>query len=206
MTVVPGIPGMPGMPGGPCGPGGPGGPWGPLGPGGPAFLPGKHKDRHHPGLWGGKWEVGDGSLLAQDSQGGCPTAPHREDNAASGAGPVSTLQAPSCWELHSNKARGLSGASQGMEAQGSSSHSSGHPALGMGSAHKSHALGLVTSLRTWDDLWMQSGYSHSTFQCTQPQLGCSGPHEPLCSCSICWVSMESRDHLSYLLHRIRIGR
>lgn len=119
MTVVPGIPGMPGMPGGPCGPGGPGGPWGPLGPGGPAFLPGKHKNRHYLGLQDGLGAAGNGRLGMDHSwlQAGMRRSlrtarvgvlwlhttrtmlPTGQDQATS-------LQAPSCWELHLNEAWG----------------------------------------------------------------------------------------------------
>lgn len=209
------------MPGGPCGPGGPGGPWGPLGPGGPAFLPGKHKDRRHLGLWGGLGAARNGRLGMDHSWlqagrrrslrtagVGVPQLHTTRTMLPTGQDRVTTLQAPSRWELHLNEARGHSRASQGLEAQGvsshSSGHSSGHSALSTGSVLKSHGLELVTSLQIWDDLWIQSGCSQSAFQCTQARLECYSPDEPLHGYSDCWVLMENRDNPSYLLHpRIR---
>lgn len=141
-----------------------------------------------------EWEAGDGSLLAQHSRGGGPTAPHNEDNAASRAGPCRLLPAGNYAET---RLGGSSGPLKGWKIRVTP--------LSMGSVLKSHALGLVTSLQTQDDLWTQSGCSHSIFQCTQPWLGCSCPHKPRHSCCVCWVLMENRDNLSYLLH-IRVGR
>lgn len=68
-----------------------------------------------------------------------------------------------------------------MEAQGASSHtsghSSGHSALGTGSVLESHALGLVTPLQTRDDLWTQSGCSHSQGWGVLVQMNCSAVTE-----------------------------